>query len=166
MRPGFGCLNETGQWVSLGVPHAQESPNGCGGQNQWYHFGVGAPPILVYFGGDSDAHCGYGILTHGQISLRPSGLFGPLPSLPAPMICKPKRTSTRYRKKDTLKYGPLGRGMGDLNFNHTRQETNIFPGPWKQIFVPGTQNKAGPGTQNKAGEGNVLSLEHRIRLAL
>ena len=23
------------------------------GQNQWYHFGVGAPPILVYFSGDS-----------------------------------------------------------------------------------------------------------------
>ena len=22
------------------------------GENQWYHFGVGAPPILVYFGGD------------------------------------------------------------------------------------------------------------------
>ena len=22
------------------------------GQNQWYHFGVGAPPILVYFSGD------------------------------------------------------------------------------------------------------------------
>ena len=21
------------------------------GQNQWYHFGVGAPPILVYFSG-------------------------------------------------------------------------------------------------------------------
>ena len=22
-------------------------PNGCGSQNQWYHFGIGAPPILV-----------------------------------------------------------------------------------------------------------------------
>ena len=37
------------------------------GQNQWYHFGVGAPPILVYFSGDWDVHWGYGILTHGQI---------------------------------------------------------------------------------------------------
>ena len=26
------------------------------GQNQWYHFGVGAPPIEVYFGGDWDVH--------------------------------------------------------------------------------------------------------------
>ena len=26
------------------------------GQNQWYHFGVGAPPILVYFSGDWDVH--------------------------------------------------------------------------------------------------------------
>ena len=31
---------------------------GCGCQNQWYHFGVGAPPILVYFSGDWDIHWG------------------------------------------------------------------------------------------------------------
>ena len=37
------------------------------GQNQWYLFGVGAPPILVYFNGDRDVHWGYGILTHGHI---------------------------------------------------------------------------------------------------
>ena len=36
------------------------------GQNQWYHFGVGAPPILVYVSGDWDVHCRYGILTHGH----------------------------------------------------------------------------------------------------
>ena len=29
------------------------------GQNQWYHFGVGAPLILVNFGGDWDVHWGY-----------------------------------------------------------------------------------------------------------
>ena len=32
-------------------------------QNQWYHFGIGAPPILVYFGGggiESDVHSGTG----------------------------------------------------------------------------------------------------------
>ena len=28
------------------------------GQHQWYHFGVGAPPILVYFSGDWDVHGG------------------------------------------------------------------------------------------------------------
>ena len=38
------------------------------GQNQWYHFGVGAPPILVHFSWDWDVHCGYGILTHGHLS--------------------------------------------------------------------------------------------------
>ena len=37
------------------------------GQNQWYHFEVGAPPIVVYFSGDWDVHWGYGILTHGHI---------------------------------------------------------------------------------------------------
>ena len=36
------------------------------GQNQWYHFGVGAPPILDYFSGEWDVHWGYGILTHGH----------------------------------------------------------------------------------------------------
>ena len=35
------------------------------GQNKWYHFEVGAPPILVYLSGDWDVHWGYGILTHG-----------------------------------------------------------------------------------------------------
>ena len=40
------------------------------GQNQWYHIGIGAPPILVYFGGDVDVHWGYGVLTHhGQMTL-------------------------------------------------------------------------------------------------
>ena len=37
------------------------------GQNQWYHFGVGAPPILVYFSGDWDVHWRYGLLPHGQV---------------------------------------------------------------------------------------------------
>ena len=31
------------------------------GQNQWYHFGVGPPPILVYFSGDWDVHWGYNL---------------------------------------------------------------------------------------------------------
>ena len=39
------------------------------GQNQWYHFGVGAPPMLVYFSGDWDVHWGtIWILTHGHPS--------------------------------------------------------------------------------------------------
>ena len=32
------------------------------------HFGVGAPPILVYFSGDCD-HWGYGVLTHGHMAV-------------------------------------------------------------------------------------------------
>ena len=31
------------------------------GQYQWYHFGVGTPPILVDFIGDWDVHWGYGM---------------------------------------------------------------------------------------------------------
>ena len=45
------------------------------GQKQWYHFGVGAPPILVYFSGDWDVHWGYGILTHGHMAVEPSHLL-------------------------------------------------------------------------------------------
>ena len=39
-------------------------------QNHWYHFGTGAPPILVCFIGDRDVHCKYGVLTHGQIKCK------------------------------------------------------------------------------------------------
>ena len=36
------------------------------GQHRWYHFGVGAPPILVYCG-DWDVHWGYGVLTQTHL---------------------------------------------------------------------------------------------------
>ena len=36
-------------------------------QKQWYLFGIGAPPILVYFIGDWDVHWGHGVLIHGQL---------------------------------------------------------------------------------------------------
>ena len=44
-------------------------------QKQWYHFGIGAPPIFVYFGGDWDVHRG-GVLTHGHLGKDqlPTGL--------------------------------------------------------------------------------------------
>ena len=29
------------------------------GQNQWYHSGIGAPPILVFFSADWDVNWGY-----------------------------------------------------------------------------------------------------------
>ena len=53
------------------MTHAHDSPVimiliGCGSKPMGSHFGVGAPPILVYFSGDWDVHWGYGILTHGQ----------------------------------------------------------------------------------------------------
>ena len=40
------------------------------GQNQWYHFGVGAPLILGHFSGDWYVHWGYEFLTHGQMLRR------------------------------------------------------------------------------------------------
>ena len=50
-------------------------------QNQWYHFGIGAPLILVYFSGDWDVHWGYGVLTHGQLKPPFSALLGAFGSL-------------------------------------------------------------------------------------
>ena len=47
------------------------------GQNQWYHFGIGAPPILVYVSGVWDVHWGYGILPHGHITWLVDVLFFP-----------------------------------------------------------------------------------------
>ena len=46
---------------------------GCGSKPMGSHFGVGAPPILVYFSGDWDVHWGYGILTHGHMFASVSG---------------------------------------------------------------------------------------------
>ena len=40
------------------------------GQNQWYHFGVGAAPIFVCFSGDWDVHWGYGFLTHRHVKQK------------------------------------------------------------------------------------------------
>ena len=45
------------------------------GQNQWYHFRVGAPLILIYFKGDWDVHWGYGRLTHGQVFEQAEGML-------------------------------------------------------------------------------------------
>ena len=39
-------------------------------QNQWYHIGIGAPPILVHFSGDWDVHWGYGVLTLRPVDNR------------------------------------------------------------------------------------------------
>ena len=53
---------------------------GCG-QNQWYHFGVGAPPILVYFSWDWDVHWGHGLLTHGHFQSQHSQPTGAIERL-------------------------------------------------------------------------------------
>ena len=51
----------------LRLPDVSREAQMAVGQNQWYHFGVGALPILVYFSWDWDVHWGYGLLNHSQI---------------------------------------------------------------------------------------------------
>ena len=49
-----------GMFMLLGhSPLAKAWPDKAVGQNQWYHFVVGAPPILVYFSEDWDIHWGH-----------------------------------------------------------------------------------------------------------
>ena len=45
------------------------------GQNQGYHFGLGAQSILVHFSGDWDVHWGYGLLTRSRIEAGKGGLL-------------------------------------------------------------------------------------------
>ena len=69
-----------------------ENPQGMAvGQNKWYHFGVGAPPILVFFSGDWDVHWECGILTHGQMATLSFGkqtLLGSILQPPPEGYCK------------------------------------------------------------------------------
>ena len=63
LKSGVGCGAwwplRAGSWCAIHM---------AVGQHQWYHFGVGAPLILVYFRGDWDVHWGYGVLTHGHVA--------------------------------------------------------------------------------------------------
>ena len=73
-RPGAEQLEDGLHVGHEQIPKLNRLHFGCGkvesvgcGSNQRYHFGVSAPPILVYFSGNWDVHWGYGILTHGQL---------------------------------------------------------------------------------------------------
>ena len=79
-------------------------------QNQWYRFGVGPPPVLVYFSGDWDVHRGYGILTHGQIDSLPSLASSPVAG-PTSVFW---RVAQRVRKR--------GSGDGEREVKRGREE--------------------------------------------
>ena len=64
---GEGAFQGCSSLASVIIPDSIKLTEMAVGQNQWYHFGVGAPPISVDFSGDWDVHWGYGILTHGQV---------------------------------------------------------------------------------------------------
>ena len=68
------CCSVTSQRASKAPPLAAVFPSCCKmvdmrlllSKPMGSHFGVGAPPILVYLSGDWDVHWLYGILTHGH----------------------------------------------------------------------------------------------------
>ena len=54
------CLAEREVSETPGAMLSEKAWHAAVGQDQWYHFGVGAPPILLYFSGDWDVHTGTG----------------------------------------------------------------------------------------------------------
>ena len=58
---------------SLGFPNCRFRYLAVG-QNQRYHFGVGAPPSLVYFSGDWDVH--WGVRAFDPLPFRNFSRFG------------------------------------------------------------------------------------------
>ena len=46
-------------------------------KNQWYHFWIAAPPILVFFSGDWDVHWGCGVSTYGYFWPKVRACKGP-----------------------------------------------------------------------------------------
>ena len=63
------------------------------GQNQWYHFGVGA---VVYVSGDWDVHWQYGILSHGHIGSSLDGIWWPHPLHETSEIASNPRTTAMH----------------------------------------------------------------------
>ena len=53
------CPVKRGLHFNCHLFYEPQSSHLAAGQNQWYHFGVGAPPTKVYFSGDWDFHWGY-----------------------------------------------------------------------------------------------------------
>ena len=63
----FGKASRAGEKMHEKQGNNKHMMHMAAGQNQWYHSGVGAPPILVYFSRDW-VHWGYGVLAHGHVS--------------------------------------------------------------------------------------------------
>ena len=70
-------------------------------QNQSYHFGIGAPPILVYSSGDWDVYWGYGVLTHGHME-QPPTIGDDIPAQPAlGKPCAAREPQAEAREKNS-----------------------------------------------------------------
>ena len=116
------------------------------GENQWYHFGVGAPPILVHFSGGWDVHWGCGLLTHGHMSrqMRATSFSSRLSLRCSPLLAK---ETPRARGCGA---GRMGVFVGAKKLGRRLGEAYMAVG---QKWVP----KMGcPGTWNKGLKPAVL----------
>ena len=105
------------------------------GQHQWYHFGVGAPPMLVYFTGDWDVHWGCTSSQDGVVSARNvgDGVGGSL-ELPIRAFAMPRLA------RISSSFGPLPSFAG--------READL---PTDLAEVPGAQKTKEPGCDLKRG---------------
>ena len=96
------------------------------------HFGVGAPPILIYFSGDWDVHWGYGVLTHSRINWS-GDLFQPssIEHIPAEgQRCSIEFTNFHHQDMDRTFapwcYLPGQPILGPAIFDHRNRLLNPF----------------------------------------
>ena len=64
------------------------------GQNQWYRFGLGAPPISTFFSGDWDVHWGYDLdfdpHPYSQVQQFPLGICLQVQLIPLEQLGRPR----------------------------------------------------------------------------
>ena len=100
------------------------------GQNQWYYFGVGAPPILVYFSGGLGCSLGgtIWILTHGHIEKIIADLFKPQKG-------DPQKRVGASRPKAKMSRIPDASGLGQMDHGHLGKDepqAGMLPGALKK----------------------------------
>ena len=140
----FGKPKDTTPFFFFGG--GSKSLYGCGsvGQNQWHHFGVGAPSILVYFGGDWEWPY---VETHPRfakkaLSARPS---------PSPLTRCPRaaRLAAGARTLQYLKDRPPGGSKGAVHVQ-TRSDPNL----WLENLSIKPQKARSPSLERRMVEKN------------
>ena len=111
------------------------------GQNQWYHFGVGAPSILVCFSGNWDVHWGYG----GNQGIPPYPRSLRIPACSFVQLSNNRRGEITCKQTLTFRCHSSKRlSTTEFDRRHARKielltaDTilwNVTEGSWKTMFI-------------------------------